>query len=103
MIAYKLVKIKNNKLFYLFINNKKEIPLERWLKAECYITKGFAKRTGWHCCLKPLAPHLKLKLSNGEKRTWVECEVKDYITYNRPENQGGVWLIAQYIKVNKIL
>lgn len=103
MIAYKLVRIKNNKLYSLFINKNKELPLNEWLKAECYPTKGFANRAGWHCCIKPIAPHLKTKLANGEIRIWVECEVKDFTHYQRPESQGGLWIIADYIKINKIL
>jgi hypothetical protein len=103
MIAYKLVKIKDDKLYSLFINRKEQLQIGKWLKAECFTTKGFAKRVGWHCCLKPIAPHLKQNLANGEKRIWVECEIKDYTTYNRPESQGGVWLLAEYIKINRCL
>ena len=103
MIAYKLVRIKNNKLYSLFINNKKEIPIGTWMKAECYPTVGFDIREGWHCCFKPIAPHLKMNLSNGEKRVWVECEVNNYSVYNRPETQGGKWLLADYIKINRVV
>lgn len=46
-----------------------------------------------------LAPHLSIKLANGEQRVWVECEVEDYATYNRPESQGGTWILAQKMKV----
>ena len=69
------------------------------MQAECYPTKGFAIRKGWHCCFVPLAPHLSIKLANGEQRVWVECEVEDYATYNRPESQGGTWILAQKMKV----
>ena len=51
----------------------------------------------------PLAPHLSIKLANGEQRVWVECEVEDYATYNRPESQGGTWILAQKMKVVKEL
>ena len=47
----------------------------------------------------PLAPHLSIKLANGEQRVWVECEVEDYVTYNRPESQGGTWVLAQKMKI----
>lgn len=69
------------------------------MQAECYPTKGFAIRKGWHCTFIPLAPHLSIKLANGEQRVWVECEVEDYATYNRPESQGGTWILAQKMKV----
>ena len=40
-----------------------------------------------------------MKLANGEQRVWVECEVEDFSTYNRPESQGGTWILAQRMKV----
>ena len=49
------------------------------------------------------APHLKMELANGEKRVWVKCEVKDYETYNRPESQGGKWILAQRMKVIELV
>lgn len=100
MIAYKLVrKLKDGKLHPLFINKKSVIELGIWLQAECYPTKGFAVRKGWHCCFRPYAPHLKTNLSSGEQRVWVECEVEDFKTYDRPESQGGQWILSQKIKV----
>lgn len=103
MTAYKLFRLKDNKLYPLFINRKQETVMNKWLIAECHETKGFAVRTGWHCCLKPYAPHLKMKLSNGEQRVWVECEIMDYAYYDRPESQGGTWVLAQWLKVVRIL
>ena len=103
MKAYKLFRLKNNKLYPLFINRKQETIMNEWLMAECYETKGFAVRKGWHCCLQPYAPHLKMVLKNGEQRVWVECEIEDYSYYNRPESQGGTWVLAQRLKVVRIL
>jgi len=103
MIVYKLFRIKNGKLYPLFINRAKEVPLGIWLDSECYPTKGFAVRQGWHCCLQPVAPHLKTELKSGEKRIWVECEAEGLEYYKRPESQGGMWVLAQRLKVNKIL
>ena len=100
MKAYKLVrKLKDGKLYPLFINKKEPFIFNKWLKAECYPTKGFAVRKGFHCCFQPLAPHLKEHLSNGEQRVWIECEVKDWESYDRPESQGGAWILAQKMKV----
>lgn len=39
------------------------------------------------------------KLANGEQRVWVECEVEDWTSYNRPESQGGSWILAQKMKI----
>ena len=100
MIAYKLLRKKNdNKLYPLFIDKKNETKLGIWLNAKCIPTKGFAIREGFHCCYKPYAPHLKTELKSGEKRVWVECEIEDYETYNRPESQCGTWLLAKRIKL----
>ena len=30
---------------------------------------------------------------------WCEVEVEDYETYERPESQGGTWILAQQMKV----
>jgi hypothetical protein len=103
MKAYKLLRIVNGKLYPLFINRKEETVMDKWLQSECYPTKGFAVRKGWHCCFKPYAPHLKTELKSGEKRVWVELEVGEYQKYNRPESQGGSWILADKIKINKIL
>lgn len=104
MKAYKLLRIKKDgKLYPLFINKTKETPIDEWMDAKCYPTKGFAVRQGWHCCFKPIAPHLKTQLANGEHRVWVECEVEDWKSYNRPESQGGAWILAQKMKINRVL
>lgn len=100
MKAYKLLrKLKDGKLYPLFINKHYPTEFNKWLPAEYYPTKGFAPRKGWHCCFKPYAPHLKRELANGEQRVWVECEVKNWDSYDRPESQGGSWILAQEMKV----
>jgi hypothetical protein len=100
MRAYKLLrKLSNGKLYPLFIHKTYSTPFNEWLYAECYPTKGFAVRKGYHCCFKPFAPHLSMQLANGEQRVWVECEVEDWDSYNRPESQGGSWILAQQMKI----
>lgn len=100
MKAYKLLRLmKDGKLYPLFIDKKRARPIGEWLQAECHPTKGFAVRPGYHCCFEMNAPHLKKELANGEKRVWVECEVEDYETYDRPECQGGAWILAQRMKI----
>ena len=104
MKAYKLLRIKKDgKLYPLFINKTISTPIGEWMIAECHPTKGFAIRQGWHCCFKPIAPHLKMELKTGEKRVWVECEVEDFESYERPESQGGAWVLAQKMKINRVL
>lgn len=100
MKCYKLLrKAKDGKLYPLFINRKESTVFNEWLQAECHPTKGFAVRKGWHCCFKPYAPHLKIDLANGEHRVWVECEAEECEKYNRPESQGGAWVLAQKLKI----
>ena len=104
MKAYKLVRIKKDgKLYPLFINKTVSTPIGVWLDAECHPTKGFAVRKGWHCCFRPVAPHLKTQLKTGEQRIWIECEVDDWESYDRPESQGGAWILAQKMKINRVL
>ena len=94
---------KDGSLGSLFINRKATIPIGEWLEAECIPTNGFAVRKGFHCCFEMNAPHLKMKLANGEQRVWVECLVEDYETYDRPESQGNTWILANKMKVVRVI
>ena len=103
-VAYKLMRqLKDGTVHPLFINKKEETRFGVVLPAECYPTKGFAVRQGWHCCFTPYAPHLKQDLSNGEHRVWVEVLVRNYDTYDRPESQGGAWILAQEMIAERII
>ena len=96
MIVYKLVrKSKDGNLYPLFIDKHRPYIFGEKRMAEYIPTKSFAPRKGFHCCFIPYAPHLKTHLSNGENRVWIECEVDDFETYERPKSQGGKWLLAQ--------
>ena len=97
--SIQLLRIKDGKLYPLFNNRNVETPVGVEMIAECHPTKGYAVRKGWHCCFKPVAPHLKMTLANGEKRVWVECEVEDWESYNRPESQGGSWILAEKMTI----
>lgn len=102
--AYKLFKIrKNGTLGPLFINASQVVPVGKWLPAESHPTKGFAFRPGWHCCFTPNAPHLKMDPKGGCRRVWCEVEVRGTTTYKRPESQGGSWILAEEMKVVKII
>lgn len=104
MKAYKLLRVlSDGSVHPLFINKSVPTPVGVWLPAECHPTKGFAVRQGWHCCFKPVAPHLKENLSSGERRVWCEVEVKDWASYDRPESQGGAWILAQAMRIVKVL
>lgn len=99
MLAYKLMRLrKNGTLGSLFINKKAVIPLNQWLQAYDFPTKGYQRRFGWHCTFKPVAPHLSTK-----NRVWVECEVEEYMTYDRPESQVGCWILANKMRILRLL
>lgn len=99
MKAYKLFRLrKNGSLSPLFINKKQLLPISEWIPAEPHPTKGFKFRPYWHCMSAKLAPHLSKK-----NRIWCEIEIKDYHTIERPKKQGGLWYLAKWLKINKIL
>ena len=99
MKAYKLMRLrKDGSLGSLFINRKNIIHINEWLEAESHKTNGFFYRPFWHCTTLPEAPHLSIK-----NRVWVEVEVDNFKLYERPKKQGGIWILAEKMKVNKIL
>lgn len=100
MIGYKLLRRRDDgTLGSLFINRRAVVPLGEWLRAESHRTRGYAFRPGWHVCPGPVAPHLKLRLANGEQRVWYRVEIKDYTVEERPVSQGGRWYLAQRMRV----
>ena len=95
MIAYKLLRNrKDGSIGPLFINRKQRIPINEFLIAEDHPTKGYKHRMGWHCTIKPEAPHLSMK-----GRTWYKVEIEDFVEHIRPKNQGGLWFLANRMKV----
>jgi len=95
MIAYKLFKLrKNGTIGPLFINCPQVITFNEWLPAEFHPKKKFKPRKGWHCCSTPQAPHLSIK-----GRIWCKVEISDYSELVRPDSQGGIWYIAENMKV----
>ena len=96
MIAYKLLHVrKDGSLGPLFINRRQRTPVGKWLRAMPHRTPGYAFRPGWHCCSRPVAPHLSKK-----GRRWYKIEVGGhYEEHHRPKSQGGLWYVARFIKV----
>lgn len=114
--VYKKVRIlKDGNAYPLFIDKSKPFDFDNWMHAEFHPTKGFAPRSlngvdndnpigGWHCCFNPIAPHIADELKTGEKRVWMECEAKGEMkTYNRPESQGGSWILVEWLKPIRLL
>lgn len=104
--AYKLLrKRKDGSLGSLFVGRsfilKKNI---NYMASTNLPHKGLAYRPGFHCCSKPIAPHLKMTLSNGEQRVWAYVELDGEIEkIKRPECQGGIWYVSSMMKILKIL
>lgn len=99
MIVYKLFKLrKDGSIGPLFINRPQRIPLNVWLKAGAFHKKGYAFRPGWHTLEKQVAPHL---IKRG--RVWARVEIEDFLKFKRSEFQGGIWFLAQYMRVLEIL
>ena len=103
MRAFKLLhQRKDGSLGPLFINRSQRIPLGEWLEAEDHPTKGFAHRPGWHCSSRPHAPHL-VGTKAAENRVWAAVEINDFYEIQRPVIQGGLWYIAQKLRVLSLL
>lgn len=101
VIGYKLFKVrKNGTLGPLFINARQVIPVGEWLEAEAHPTKGFAFRPGWHATFTPNAPHLR---TTGPDRVWCRVELEGTRTYDRPESQGGSWVLADRLRVLEVI
>lgn len=95
MKAYKLFRVlKDGNITPLFINKKFRLPIGEWLDAESHPTKNYKFRPHWHCTSQPIAPHLSEK-----GRQWYEIEMDDYSEFPRPNHQGGLWFLANKIKI----
>ena len=98
MTGFKLVSIrKDGSIGSLFMNKKRRLPIGEWMEAENHQRKGFALRPGWHITAKKHAPHLSPK-----NRVWVKVEFKNYTKEIRPKVQGGLWYLAQQMKIVKV-
>ena len=100
MKAWKLFRRrKDGSLGPLFINRRQRVPVGEWIEAEDHRTKRYSHRPGWHAMMKPVAPHLR----QGGDRVWCKVEVMGVKYYDRPENQGGKWVLAQWLKVVEVI
>lgn len=133
MIAYKMVNERNGKLFPLYVDTKKELPIGEWLVAEVgeLIDETHVKASGcggklslfpgFHCTLVPFCDWIGKRV-NGilvqrKNTVWVECEVigKQYFCkesrelldgwYYRRTNskQKDPWVVTKYLKINRKL
>jgi hypothetical protein len=96
MIGYKLFrKRKDGTYGPLFINRSQKLTAGLWYGAANIPTKGYAVRPGWHICGKKSAPHLKMK----PDRVWCRVQYFDAVSIKRPESQGGLWWLANRMRI----
>jgi len=98
MKAYKLFRVKNGKLYPLYIYANEELPMGVRLVAKCgEVSKDgkhvksklgdLALRPGYHSCNVPLADHIGKRMPDGSlvqaaDTVWAEIEVSDSVDYN---------------------
>ena len=98
--AWKLFRVmKDGSIKPLFIGKTNALPIGEWMDAEDIPTKGFAHRPGWHCTLIPFAPHLK---DTENRRVWLEVVVEGFVSFNRPQSQGGTWFLAEKMYIEPL-
>ena len=119
-IGYKLFRVKNGKLYPLYVMADKEIPIGEWLPAEAGpMTEDgkvksrlgkLAYRPGWH--LNETAPyvnHIGRKDENGkiaylkEDHVWCEVEYRTDIRYQAEAWCNGVNKHGKIIYKNSYL
>ena len=104
-IGYKLFKIKNGKLYPLYVLANKETKMGVWLPAEsgelqpngkvkAKLGNGLAYRPGWHIGEVPTCCHIGVKQSDGTlaqapDTVWCEVEYSDKINYQDLVNKLG--------------
>lgn len=104
MNAYKLFKMKNKKLYPLYVDSNTEIPIGIWIDAKEgeRTSSGKVKskigplqfRPGWHLSDIPLAVHIGIKEDGVIKymhddEVWCECEYSDSIDYQDVVEKNG--------------
>ena len=96
-VAFKLFRRRcDGSITSLFIDSTSTIKTGEWLPAKHDLQKkGFAVRPGWHTCAKPVARHLR---TTGD-RVWYKVEICDYVDLIRPQIQGSVWYLSNWMKV----
>ena len=115
--AYKLLRVKNGKLYPLYVFPDEETPIGIWLKAKegNRTKKGKVKsrlgelafRPGWHLSSLPKATHIGVK-EDGEIRymhpdtVWCECRYHDCVSYQAEADANG-WKNGKFSQVRAML
>lgn len=103
MIVYKLFRIKENKLYPLYVNANEAIPTNEWIKSEPgeIVDKTHVKakgcggklrlRSGFHSTQIPFTDWIGERQKDGtlaqrKDTVWCECEVRGTEIENRTRN-----------------
>jgi len=98
--AWKLFRLmKDGSIKPLFIGKTEALPIGEWMPAKDIPTSGFAHRPGWHCTTVPFAPHLK---DTDNRRIWLEVVIEDFDKFQRPQSQGGTWVLAKKMYIEPL-
>ena len=115
--AYKLLTMKNGKLYPMYVFSREETPLGEWLTAKDgerlpngkvkARTGALAFRPGWHLAPVPNAPWIGLKTEDGMlvRRTdnvWCEAEYVSDIDYSGEAHENG-WKDGKWAYVRACL
>lgn len=104
--CYKLFRIKEGKLYPLYVEANKETPLHQWLEAEAgellpsgrvkaKLSGGLAYRPGWHSADEPVAYQIGLKPVKGKPtlrapdQVWCECFINNEVDWQSKANAQG--------------
>jgi hypothetical protein len=99
MKAFKLFRLrKDQTLGPIFINKDQVLEAGVTYRAENHPTPGYAVRPGWHALAKAEAPHLSLK-----GRVWCRVSIADFERFVRPEAQGGIWFLSQWLTIEEVM
>ena len=102
MMAYKLLRrTKDGLLGPLFVGRSSRLSFGVTYEARSDLPHpGLAHRPGFHCTRVPYAPHIKMRLKNGEERVWCLVKISGEITpHQRPASQGGLWYTAEKMRL----
>jgi hypothetical protein len=97
MNGYKLVRKRADGSYGpLFIHTSERWHLGDTVHAGDHPTKGYAHRPGLHAMAEPRAPHMN---EHAPGRVWVEVDLQDVRTFDRPRAQGGTWYLADQMTI----
>ena len=111
-IGYKLFRMKEGKLYPLYVLANKETPVGKWIEAECgeMSENGKVKsrlgelayRAGWHLNDEvPYVSHI-YSIHNGKKYlkdgcVWTEVEYADEVNYQEEANKNGMHKNGKFV------